>query len=295
MSEGGRCVVTARRRNFDRNDTLNELIKGRLEQEHLVAVLEQRAQTLECLQRCEDELLNKVKTAKKLLTNLVNSPKEQAADQNVKKAEKEANEKEVEMKMLKEEYTQMQHTKQELLLRMQSYTVHQDYMQQVVKLTRFEDEASLAGHLENLLRIREQLCEKQRLAEDQMDQQRKALLTFNSQHHMMLLQCNNQLAQMHRKLDRAHSEAEHWETKWKHIHSTAAKATLLLGQIKMATLNLYELTGGDMEGEKGVPLNDNDTQLDKIRMFIQDHKDIVRQHQSSSHKNDAEMIKHYSI
>ncbi|XP_077570966.1 coiled-coil domain-containing protein 42-like isoform X1 [Stigmatopora nigra] len=290
-----RCFVMARRSDFEGNyggtDTLFELIKARLEEEHLVAALEQRAQKLADLRRCEDELLNERKKAKNLLSNIHHSPKEHAANENVQKAErmrKEANEKEVEVKMLKEEYARLQDTKQELFLHMHRHAVHRDFLRQVVKLTRFEDEASLAAHLENLLRIREQLCEKQRLADDQVDQQRKALLTINSQHDLAHLHCNNQLSQMHHKLDKAQSEVEHWEIKWKHIQSTAAKETLLLGLIKMATLNLYESTGGDMDGEKGVPLSDTDTQLEKIKMFMQDHKDIVRQRQSSSHKNDAE-------
>lgn len=54
------------------------------------------------------------------------------------------------------------------------------------------------------------------------------------------------------------------ERKWNYVQETAAKKTLLLGQIKMATLNLYELTGGEVEGEEGVDMNDTETQLDKV-------------------------------
>ncbi|XP_077417586.1 coiled-coil domain-containing protein 42 isoform X2 [Vanacampus margaritifer] len=289
MSEGERCVVTARRYR-DRNDTLIEFMKDRREQEHLMVILKQRLQ-LESLRRCEDELLKETRKAKELISNFDISPTEQDVDQNKRKAEKErkeARKKAAEVKMLKDEYAQLQHRKRQLLHHMHRDAVYQDFMQQVLKLTRFEDEASLAGHLENLLRIREQLCEKQRLAEEQVDLRRKALLTFNSQHHLMLLRCSKQLSQLHHNLDRAQHEAECWETKWKHIQGTAAKETLLLGLIKMAALNLYELTGGDVDGEKGVPLSDTDTQLDKIKMFIQDHKDIVRRHQSSSHRNAEE-------
>ncbi|XP_049619467.1 coiled-coil domain-containing protein 42 like-2 isoform X2 [Syngnathus scovelli] len=246
------------RKYRDRNDTLIEFLKDRREQEHLMTILEQRLQKLKSLQECEDELLKEAKKAKELIWNFDISPKEQDADQNIKKAEKERKEvqkKEVELDMLKEEYAQLQHRKQELLHHMHRDAVYQDFMQQVFKLTRFEDEASLAGHLENLLRIREQLCEKRRLAEEQVDLQRKALLTFNSQHRLMLLQRSNQLAQLHHKLDRAQPEVERWETKWKHIQGTAAKKTLLLGLIKMAALNLYEVTGGHVDGEKGVHLD----------------------------------------
>ncbi|XP_054629969.1 coiled-coil domain-containing protein 42 like-2 isoform X2 [Dunckerocampus dactyliophorus] len=250
----------------DRNDILMEIMKDRQEQEHLAELLEERKQKLERLEWREDELQKDAKKAKDLLSSINTFPKEQATDENLKKAEKErkeASEKETEVKMLKEEYAQLQHRKQQLLHRMHRDTVYKYFMQQVVKITQCEDEAFLAGHLESLLRIRKQLCEKQTQAEEQVDQQRKTLLTFNREHHLMLLHNSNQLSQLQHKLERAQPEVEHWETMWKHIHDTAAKETLLLGLIKMATLNLYELTGGDVDGEKGVALSDTETQLDK--------------------------------
>ncbi|XP_061624132.1 coiled-coil domain-containing protein 42 isoform X2 [Phyllopteryx taeniolatus] len=244
MSDGERSAAVTAGRYRDGTDALIEIVTDRREQEHLMAALEQRVQE---------------------------------EDPNVKKAEeerREASEKALQKTTLREEYARLQRTKQELVRRMRRDAVYRDFVQQVLKITRFEDEASLAGHLENLLRIREQLCEKQRLAEEKADQQRKALRTFNGQHRSTLLQSSNQLSQLHRNLDRAQHEVERWETKWKHIQDTAAQETLLLGLIKMATLNLYELTGGDVDGESGVPLSDTDAQLDKIKMFIEDHKDI---------------------
>ncbi|XP_061674450.1 coiled-coil domain-containing protein 42 like-2 [Syngnathoides biaculeatus] len=285
MSDGEGSVVGAMWYR-DRTDTLVEIFKDRREQERLAAELEQRVQKLESLRRWEDELLREAKKVEELLSNVNRSPKEQ--DPNVEKAEeerKEAGEKELEKKTLEEEHAQLQHRKRELVRRISEDATYCDFMRQVLKITQFEDDASLAGHLESLLGIRERLCEKQRSAEEQVDRRRKELLSFRGRRRAVLLQRGDRLSRLHRSLDAARLEVERWEQKWKHIQDEAAQETLPLGLIKMATLNLYELTGGDAGGEGGVPLSDTRAQLDKIKMFMEDHKDIARQLPSRSDRN----------
>lgn len=54
------------------------------------------------------------------------------------------------------------------------------------------------------------------------------------------------------------------ERKWNHILETAAKKTLLLVKIKMATLNLYEMIEEKAEEEECVSLNETEKQLDRV-------------------------------
>lgn len=56
---------------------------------------------------------------------------------------------------------------------------------------------------------------------------------FAQEKNNEVLSCNNQLAELITRLDKAQSEAVKWESRWMHIKNTAAKKTLLLGRIKM--------------------------------------------------------------
>ncbi|XP_004058613.3 coiled-coil domain-containing protein 42 isoform X2 [Gorilla gorilla gorilla] len=64
------------------------------------------------------------------------------------------------------------------------------------------------------------------------------------------------------------------ESRWAHIQNTAAKKTLLLGTIKMATLNLFQIVSKHMKEVTEVALEDTHKQLDMIQQFIQDRSDI---------------------
>ncbi|XP_046946042.1 coiled-coil domain-containing protein 42 isoform X2 [Lynx rufus] len=67
-----------------------------------------------------------------------------------------------------------------------------------------------------------------------------------------------------------HSE----ESRWAHIQNTAAKKTLLLGTIKMAALNLFQIVSKQLKETAAVSLEDTHKQLDMIQQFIQDLSDI---------------------
>nr|XP_006217828.1 coiled-coil domain-containing protein 42 isoform X2 [Vicugna pacos] len=64
------------------------------------------------------------------------------------------------------------------------------------------------------------------------------------------------------------------ESRWAHIQNTAAKKTLLLGTIKMATLNLFQIVSKQLKEATFVSLDDTHKQLDMIQQFIQDLSDI---------------------
>ncbi|TMS03626.1 Coiled-coil domain-containing protein 42-like protein [Larimichthys crocea] len=207
------------------------------------------------------------------------------ADQVAEKAEKVSKEKlqkEAEIRRLKEEDAKLMERKQKLQRRVQRHSVYQDFMEQVVRMTKFKDVQLLTGHLESLVHFKDELSRRESEAQEQADQWKKALRTLEDQHHFLQLHKNNQLSQLQTELDETLSETLTWEREWNHIQGTAAKKTLLLGQIKMATLNLFEVIDDKVEGEEGVDMNDTEKQLDKVKRNIQDYVDMVTQHQTPS-------------
>ncbi|XP_029784105.1 coiled-coil domain-containing protein 42 isoform X2 [Suricata suricatta] len=90
-----------------------------------------------------------------------------------------------------------------------------------------------------------------------------------------ILQHNNELARLQMHFDHARSDVIIWESRWAHIQNTAAKKTLLLGTIKMATLNLFQTVSKQMKETATVALEDTYKQLDMIQQFIRDLSDIL--------------------
>lgn len=86
---------------------------------------------------------------------------------------------------------------------------------------------------------------------------------------------NNQLAQLQTELEKTQSVAVKWESQWTHIKNTAAKKTLLLGRIKMATHNLFMLVNRQLKTT--TVIENTERQLEKIQTFIQDLSQITQE------------------
>ncbi|CAG5111992.1 Oidioi.mRNA.OKI2018_I69.chr2.g6257.t1.cds [Oikopleura dioica] len=120
------------------------------------------------------------------------------------------------------------------------------------------------------------LDSSEEFSEDNSEQERTRLLRFTEEKNNQILHYNNQLAQLQTKLDKAQSNAVKWESKWTHIQNTAAKKTLLLGRIKIATHNLYQLVCKHSRGSVN-PTDNTVVQLERIQTFIQDLTQITNE------------------
>ncbi|XP_058889358.1 coiled-coil domain-containing protein 42 homolog isoform X1 [Acipenser ruthenus] len=145
------------------------------------------------------------------------------------------------------------------------------------KFLKLQEIREMIGRFDTLISTREQLLRKASDNQEKLESQRLELHHFTEDKSTQVLYYNNELATLQGCLDQACSNTVKWESTWNHIQNTAAKKTLLLGQIKMASVNLLQLVNKQAGvQEADIPIEDTDGQLKRIQMFIVDQTDILR-------------------
>ncbi|KAJ8379819.1 hypothetical protein SKAU_G00005970 [Synaphobranchus kaupii] len=174
-------------------------------------------------------------------------------------ADKElARQKELEIERLEQEITSLQARKQVLQEKVQRSGIYWEFLNKAIKGSKkFEEIRELLGRTDTLLLTRDQLLQKDSEGQERQEYQRLQLRRFVEEQGNLVLLRNNQLSTLQTKLDHARMQAFKWESTWNHIQSTAAKETLLLGQIKVVTLNLFHMMGGfQSDSMKGVRIRE---------------------------------------
>ncbi|KAJ8415470.1 hypothetical protein AAFF_G00424500 [Aldrovandia affinis] len=236
---------------------------------------------MESVRHCKNDLAAKEERLKESLLKFDIFLKEN--DSKCKRAKKKASAdkelvrlKDLEKERLEQEISTLQARKEVLQERVQRNAIFWEFLDKVMKKSKkFEEIRELLGRTDTLLVTREQLMQKDSEGQERGEAQRLQLRRLVEEQGNLLLQHNNQLQALQTQLDRARMLAFKWETTWNHIQSTAAKETLLLGQIKVVTLNLFHMMGGKTGQEKGVPIDDTVQQLEQIQLFILEKADIV--------------------
>jgi flagellar biosynthesis chaperone FliJ len=97
----------------------------------------------------------------------------------------------------------------------------------------------------------------------------------------MILNYNNQIAKLQTKLEESQLNTSKWQSELDLILKNASQKSLLLGQVKMATNNLFVIVKNHLNNRLNIP-SGTLAQLDKIGQFIADLTQIVEQNQDDS-------------
>ncbi|KAL0596885.1 Coiled-coil domain-containing protein 42 [Plecturocebus cupreus] len=174
----------------------------------------------------------------------------------------------------KQEMVALRLEHQQLSAKLQDYSIFNKYLEKVVENSEFEEIHEVIARYKTLVSMHHDLMQSAQEEQEKIERAKAQLAHYMEEKDDEILQQNNELARLQMRFDRARSNVIIWESRWAHIQNTAAKKTLLLGTIKMATLNLFQIVSKQLKEATEVALEDTHKQLDMIQQFIQDLLDI---------------------
>ncbi|RUS83165.1 hypothetical protein EGW08_009065 [Elysia chlorotica] len=253
----------------------------------LAAQKEEFQMKMESLQQRREELERKEFQLKESLLKFDKFLKEN--DSKRARAVKKANDerelkrqKDREIERVKQETAQHLKQKEALGKKLEKYTIFHTFMDKVQEAGEdFHEIRDIITRWDTLNATHTDLLETEQKNQDRVENQRQELMKYMEEKENQVLNYNNQLSGLQTRLDAAQSEAVKWESRWTHIKNTAAKKTLLLGRIKMATHNLYQLVKSHQNQTD--ELEDTTEQLTQIQQFVQDLNQITSEIKKMDH------------
>ncbi|XP_006031336.1 coiled-coil domain-containing protein 42 [Alligator sinensis] len=179
---------------------------------------------------------------------------------------------------------------QSLYNKVQQYSIFNNYLEKVVEISEFEEIREVIGRYKTLVGMQQDLMVSALEDQEQIEQAKTHLAEYTEKKDDEILKHNNELANLQMRFDRARSDVIRRESRWAHIQNTAAKKTLKLGTIKMATLNLFQSVSKQLKETLSVPVEDTHKQLDMIQQFIQDLSDIWAEVKKKDMQNRVQAV-----
>ncbi|XP_029427584.1 cilia- and flagella-associated protein 73 isoform X2 [Rhinatrema bivittatum] len=254
------------------------------EVEHaLTAQKEEFQMKMESLQQRREELERKEEQLKDSVFKFDRFLKEN--DSKRSRAEKKTSverlltaQKEKEAVRMQEEITLLTQKEQQLSKRVEKYAIFQSYLQKVLeKSEEFQDIPEMVNRFNTLMATQAKLMIREVADQEAMEQERMQLHQYVEEKQSVILQLNNELAGLKTKLEKARSITLQLESKWAHLQNTAMEKTLLIGRIKMATFNIFQILNKQMRLQLDIAVEDPLGQLDKIQFFMTDLSDMLNE------------------
>ncbi|XP_057391119.1 coiled-coil domain-containing protein 42 isoform X4 [Balaenoptera acutorostrata] len=170
-----------------------------------------------------------------------------------------------ELAKAKQEMAALRLEHQRLSAKLQEYSIFNKYLEKVVENSEFEEIHEVIARYKTLVSMHQDLMQSAQEGQEKVERAKAQLARYKEEKDDEILQHNNELARLQMRFDRARSDVIIWESRWAHIQNTAAKKTLLLGTIKMATLNLFQIVSKQLKEASLVSLEDTHKQLDTVR------------------------------
>ncbi|XP_052652981.1 cilia- and flagella-associated protein 73 [Harpia harpyja] len=161
--------------------------------------------------------------------------------------------------------------RERLARRLRSLRGFGDYLRSVLAgMGQFQDIPAMLAHFGALAGARAALAQQAEARQEQLAQGWAQLRRYRKEAGSKLLCTNDELTRLRARLEATRRDVLQGESHWAHVQSTATQKTLLLGQIKLAVLNLFQLATARLEVPTDVALEDTEAQLDTVLLCVQD-------------------------
>ncbi|NXP65443.1 CCD42 protein, partial [Chloropsis cyanopogon] len=129
---------------------------------------------------------------------------------------------------------------QKLCKKVQKYSIFKKYLEDVVKVSQFEDISEVISWYKLLVRTRKDLLQSQQGHKQLAEQNKVFLEQYKAEKEAEMLQYKNELVQLERCFYQAQSDIPLWEAHWADIQNKTSKKTGKLWTIKLAIHNLFQ-------------------------------------------------------
>ncbi|NWR27899.1 CCD42 protein, partial [Tachuris rubrigastra] len=127
-----------------------------------------------------------------------------------------------------------------LCKKVQKYSVFKNYLEDVVKISQFEDIPEVASRYKLLVRTHKDLLQSQQGHKELTEQDKMLLEQYRAEKEAEMLQYKRELVQLKLRFDQAQRDILLWETRWAGIQNRTSKKTRQLWTIKLAIHNLFQ-------------------------------------------------------
>ncbi|KAJ7309610.1 hypothetical protein JRQ81_007664 [Phrynocephalus forsythii] len=205
-----------------------------------------------------------------------NDAKQKRALCRATEEQRQASQRGPEAERLRQEITRLQGVKETLQQRLSAHKAFPEYLRKVLETSeQFREIPELIDRFQTLMSTQASLAQRELVAREAVEEARARLQRYVEESSNQILQQNNQVAELQSRLDEIRTRVLEGESNWICIQNTAANKTLELGQIKLATLNLFQMVAKHRAVPADVPVDDTAAQLEAVQQCIVDLTDIL--------------------
>ncbi|KAG4098090.1 hypothetical protein H8356DRAFT_1673434 [Neocallimastix lanati (nom. inval.)] len=154
------------------------------------------------------------------------------------------------------------------LKQMELNLIYQKYFESILETeTEFLEPNDVILRYDTLKATNTDLILKLRLTQEKTEETQITFSRNSEEQNNIILNYNNDIARLQSRLEECQQKTAKWQNEWDKILNTATEKSLLLGQTKMATNNLFNLVRMNLNNRIRYT-SDTNTQLEKIQQFI---------------------------